>query len=275
MGAGETFKELPLLRPGEVADFENDFEMRRRNRHGIGRIRYLRNKTSVLAERCRKPLAGARRPAIQDVAKDALVGLDARRLFVARRALSSRALRERSTSAIASLTLPSARGAIESARNPVRSSDSMYFGSPPASPQRLALRRVARGVGRDLRDQTQHRRIDGIVKVGDRAVVSRRSHDILGQIVRSDRKEIRVEPLDGDRRSRHFDHHAELRLRGKAAPCGAQRSRFLAKIGRAPIASSAGDRHHRQHDLDLRRAPQRGRAPSAGCERRRAGQATA
>jgi hypothetical protein len=85
MGAGEAFKELAFLRPGKVANFENYLEMRGRYWHRIDRVRYLRNKASVLPERCRESLAGARRPAIQDVAKDALVGLNARRLCVARR----------------------------------------------------------------------------------------------------------------------------------------------------------------------------------------------
>src|SRR5947209_7375181 len=144
MGALERFQKRRLLPRREVANLEDDVEMRGRDGNGIGGVGDLRNETAVFAERVGEALARAGGAALQHFAQQRLVRLDACSARVARRRFVVHAAgADKSSWAILCLTKSITAGATESVRRPVRSNSSSIRGSPPASPQRLTLRRFA------------------------------------------------------------------------------------------------------------------------------------
>ena len=139
-------------------------------------------------------------------------------------------VRHELTVAIAALSRATAIGATERVVKPGRE-------------QRLRQARIGRRVAaeRDLdaarasgldgpRDQRQHRRIAGIVEVGDRADVARRGHRVLGQVVGADRIERGAEILCAKRRRRDLDHDAERRA-GAGDPFRLERRELCVKHG--------------------------------------------
>ena len=139
MRVHERLKKGALFTWRKMANLEDDFEMRCRNRDGICRVRNMRDETAVLAKRGREPLPCAGRSLIEDIAKDSLVGLNISGFFVTAPGVIHPSPPERSTAAIACLVRAMATGATERARSPAFNSASTSFGSPPASPQRLTF----------------------------------------------------------------------------------------------------------------------------------------
>ena len=76
MSALEGVEKSSFLRGRKMANLENDFEMRRGNRHGIGGVGDLRDEAAVLAQRGGEPLPRARGPTVEYVAQESLVRLE-------------------------------------------------------------------------------------------------------------------------------------------------------------------------------------------------------
>src|SRR6266702_461841 len=120
------------LGAGQMADFEDDRDMLRRDRHQISRIRDLAHERAILAQLRCKLQPGPRRPIVEHLSQDYLVFCD---VLVTRRVLTDIVLHE-PTSAIAALSRATAIGDTERVVSPVASSALVSRVSAAASPQR-------------------------------------------------------------------------------------------------------------------------------------------
>ena len=174
-----------------------------------------------------------------------------------------RAVRHQPTRSPASarLTRPICAGATDSVRSPVREQRRQQLRprGHVAAEADLDPARPPRRHG--ARDQLQHRRAVGPRQRRGAGVVPRRRHHVLGQVVRADRVEVRVERRRRQRRRRRLDHHPERRARMRDPRRRQLRQHRLQVAARR--GELLGQRHHRHHHLERARRRPRAPAPAA------------